>query len=178
MFAVIKTGGKQYRVKKDDVIRVEKLPGESGDAFAFDQVLMIGDESGAKAGAPLLDGASVQAEVVEQARGPKIIIFKKKRRKKYRRKRGHRQDLTVVRITEILEAGGAKTKAVATKKAAPAPEVPVTEAPVTEAPVVEEAAPAKKAAAKKKTAAPKKASGAKKKAAAKTKSAAAKGDES
>ena len=100
MFAVIKTGGKQYRVVSGDVIKVEKLEGEAGSTIALDQVLMLGDTIGT----PLVAGASVSAEVIAQDRGPKVIIFKKKRRQNYRRKNGHRQDLTVLRITEISAA--------------------------------------------------------------------------
>jgi large subunit ribosomal protein L21 len=113
MFAVIKTGGKQYRVQPDDVIKIERLDGEAGADVSFDQVLMVGDDTETKIGDPLVDGASVTGTVLEQARGPKIIIFKKKRRKHHRRRNGHRQDLTVVRITDIAAAG-------AKKKAAPA----------------------------------------------------------
>ena len=105
MHAVIKTGGKQYRVAEGDVIRVERLDGEVGGTLAFDQVLMVsggGDEP--RIGTPLVQGASVTAEVLDQTRGPKIIVFKKKRRKNYRRKKGHRQDLTVLRIREIALA--------------------------------------------------------------------------
>lgn len=97
MFAVIQTGGKQYKVAKDDVIRVEKLAGDAGSEIVLDQVLMVGD----KIGAPIVSGASVTATVVAQARGPKIIIFKKRRRQSSRRKNGHRQDLTILRITDI-----------------------------------------------------------------------------
>ncbi|MDA8231954.1 MAG: 50S ribosomal protein L21 [Magnetospirillum sp.] len=97
MFAVIQTGGKQYKVAKDDVIRVEKLAGEAGEQVVLDQVLMVGD----KVGAPTVAGATVTATVVAQARGPKIIIFKKRRRQNSRRKNGHRQDLTILRITDI-----------------------------------------------------------------------------
>jgi large subunit ribosomal protein L21 len=100
MFAVIKTGGKQYRVASGDVIKVEKLEGEAGATIALDQVLMVGDTIGT----PLVAGATVSAEVIAQDRGPKVIIFKKKRRQNYRRKNGHRQDLTVLRITEISAA--------------------------------------------------------------------------
>ncbi len=117
MFAVIKTGGKQYRVAPDDVISVEKLTGEPGELVAFDNVLMVGDDAGATIGAPLVDGATVAGEVVEQTRAGKIIVFKKRRRKNSRRTRGHRQHLTTVKITEIL-TGGAKPKPVK-KKAAP-----------------------------------------------------------
>lgn len=101
MFAVIKTGGKQYKVAKDDVIVVEKLAGEAGAKVALDEVLLVGGEGDAKVGAPMVAGASVAAEIVEQTRGDKVIIFKKKRRKNHRRKNGHRQDLTVLRITDI-----------------------------------------------------------------------------
>lgn len=114
MYAVVKTGGKQYRVAKDDVLKIEKLAGEEGDIITLGEVLMIGDGADIKLGAPLIEGASVAAEIVEQARGPKIIIFKKRRRQNYRRKKGHRQHLTVVRITDIL-TDGAKPSA---KKAA------------------------------------------------------------
>jgi large subunit ribosomal protein L21 len=97
MFAVIQTGGKQYKVAKDDVIRVEKLAGEAGAELVLDQVLMVGD----KIGAPTVAGATVKATVVAQARGEKIIVFKKRRRQNSRRKNGHRQDLTILRITDI-----------------------------------------------------------------------------
>ena len=114
MYAVVKTGGKQYRVAKDDVLKIERLPGEEGDIITLDEVLMLGEGSAVTVGAPLIAGASVAAEIVEQARGPKIVIFKKRRRQNYRRKKGHRQLLTVVKITDIL-TDGAKPSA---KKAA------------------------------------------------------------
>ncbi|HRY25181.1 MAG: 50S ribosomal protein L21 [Geminicoccaceae bacterium] len=102
MYAVIKTGGKQYRVAKDDYLRIEKLDAEVGSTVEFDQVLLVGgDGADPKVGAPLLDGAKVTAEVVEQTRGPKIVIFKKRRRKNFRRRTGHRQYLTVVKIADI-----------------------------------------------------------------------------
>jgi large subunit ribosomal protein L21 len=110
MYAVIKTGGKQYKVAKDDFITVEKLPAEVGDTVQLDHVLMVGGDK-PQLGKPRLDGASVSAEVVEQTRGDKIIVFKKKRRQNYRRKKGHRQDLTVLKITGINAAGGAKKAA-------------------------------------------------------------------
>ena len=100
MYAVLRTGGKQYRVAENDLIRVERLQANAGDSITLDQVLMVGGET-PRIGAPLVAGASVTAEVVEQTRGDKIIIFKKMRRQNYRRKRGHRQDLTVLRITGI-----------------------------------------------------------------------------
>lgn len=104
MFAVIRTGGKQYKVASGDVIEVEKLEGEDGSTLTLDQVLMVFDGGNATVGTPLVAGATVTVELVRQARGPKIIIFKKKRRQNYRRKKGHRQDLTVLRITGIQVA--------------------------------------------------------------------------
>ena len=101
MFAVIKTGGKQYKVAAEDTITVMHLAGNPGDAVSFDEVLMLVDGDKATVGAPQVAGASVKAEIVEQARGPKVIAFKKRRRKNSKRKRGHRQDLTIVRITGI-----------------------------------------------------------------------------
>jgi large subunit ribosomal protein L21 len=105
MFAVLKTGGKQYKVAKDDVIHVERLPGEAGQQIVFDQVLMVGEGASATAGAPLVAGASVAATLLEQGQGDKVVVFKKRRRHNYRRKRGHRQLLSVVRIDEILTEG-------------------------------------------------------------------------
>jgi large subunit ribosomal protein L21 len=107
MFAVIKTGGKQYKVAKDDVIEVEKLPGEAGAAVELGEVLMLSDGGKVEVGSPLLKGAKVSAEVVEQTRGDKIIVFKKKRRKNYRRRGGHRQHFTDVRVVQI--ESGAET---------------------------------------------------------------------
>lgn len=101
MFAVIKTGGKQYRVAQGDVIEIERVAGEPGSAVEFDQVLAVGGDKGLTVGTPLLSGAKVTAEVVAQTRGPKLIVFKKRRRQNSRRKRGHRQDLTAVKITAI-----------------------------------------------------------------------------
>ncbi len=101
MFAVIKTGGKQYRVAANDVITIAKLDAEAGQAVTFDTVLMLTGDAGTKIGAPALPGVTVQGEVVDQTRGKKVIAFKKRRRQNSRRKRGHRQDYTVVRITGI-----------------------------------------------------------------------------
>ena len=101
MFAVIRTGGKQYKVAKDDVVLIEKLEGDAGGSVTFGEVLMVGGET-VKAGAPLVSGASVAAEIVEQGKGPKVIAFKKRRRKDSRSKRGHRQAFTKVKITEIV----------------------------------------------------------------------------
>ncbi|MCV6576553.1 MAG: 50S ribosomal protein L21 [Cohaesibacter sp.] len=118
MFAVIKTGGKQYTVSPEDVIKIEKLEGEAGDTVVFDSVLLVGGEGDAQVGAPLVEGASVAAEIVDQGRGRKIIIFKKRRRQNSRRRNGHRQHFTSVKITEILTGGKAPAKAA--KKATPA----------------------------------------------------------
>lgn len=120
MYAVIKTGGKQYRVAANDKILIEKLDGTAGDQVNFTEVLMVSNGGTVDIGAPFLSGATVVGEIEKQARGPHIIIFKKRRRKHYRRRNGHRQDLTSVTITEIL-TGGAKpsAKAAAPKVAAP-----------------------------------------------------------
>ncbi len=116
MYAIVKTGGKQYRVAPNDILQVEKLDGEPGDVVMLDQVLMVATDKGLEVGAPLVEGASVSCELVDQIRGKKIVIFKKKRRKHYRRKRGHRQHYTVLKVLEIL-TGGAKPKAKPAKKA-------------------------------------------------------------
>ena len=101
MFAVIETGGKQYRVNEGDIIRVEKLTGDVGSSIGFDKILMVGQGDQVKVGTPLVDGASVKGTVVEQDRHRKIVVFKMKRRKNYRRKQGHRQDYTGIRIEKI-----------------------------------------------------------------------------
>ena len=106
MFAVIRTGGKQYTVAKNDVIAVERLEGEPGATIELGEVLLIGDGADVSAGTPLLAGASVSATLVEHRRADKIIVFKKKRRHNYRRKKGHRQHQTMLRITEIRSANG------------------------------------------------------------------------
>ena len=118
MFAVIKTGGKQYKVAAEDKITVMKLVGEAGDHVTFDQVLMLVNEGATEFGAPYVAGASVTAEIVEQARGDKVIAFKKRRRQNSKRKRGHRQDITIVQIKDFL-TGGAKPAAKAAVKPAP-----------------------------------------------------------
>ncbi len=102
VFAVIKTGGKQYKVSPGDTIRVEKLPGEPGETVELSEVLLVAGEGEPKVGTPLVSGVSVKATILEQARSKKIIVFKKKRRKNYRRKKGHRQYYTVLRIDEIV----------------------------------------------------------------------------
>jgi large subunit ribosomal protein L21 len=104
MFAVFKTGGKQYRVAAEDVLKVDKIKGEPGEVVEFGEVLAVGGES-VTLGAPTVAGATVAAEVLDQGRGGKIIAFKKRRRKNSRRKRGHRQEFTLLRITEILTDG-------------------------------------------------------------------------
>lgn len=104
MFAVIRTGGKQYKVQKDDVVKVEKLDGEAGSKVDLDEVLFVGGDKAAKVGNPLVKGAKVVAEIIAQDRAPKITVFKKKRRQNYRRKKGHRQHITVLRIKDIKTA--------------------------------------------------------------------------
>jgi large subunit ribosomal protein L21 len=104
MYAVIKTGGKQYRVAQNDLLTIERLEGEPGASIEFADVLMVGEGDKVKVGAPFVDGAKVTAELVDQARGPKVIAFKKRRRQNSRRKRGHRQHLSLVRITGITGA--------------------------------------------------------------------------
>jgi len=101
MYAVIKTGGKQYRVATDDVLEIERLDGEAGATVEFSDVLLVGAGEDIRIGTPVVQGAKVVAEVVDQTRGPKLIAFKKRRRQNSRRKRGHRQDLTKIKITEI-----------------------------------------------------------------------------
>ena len=100
MYAVIRTGGKQYRVAQGDRLRVEKLPGEPGSKITFEEVLMIGGDK-VSVGAPLVKGAKVSAEIVAQERAKKVIVFKFRRRKNYRRKRGHRQPFTELKITDV-----------------------------------------------------------------------------
>ena len=146
MYALVRTGGKQYRVAKDDTILVERIAADEGAEVILDDVVMLGDGDKVTIGTPRVEGAAVSATVVSQTRGPKIIIFRRKRRKNHRRTQGHRQDLTLLKINAIAEDGKSlKPKAAPAKKAA----------------AKEEAAPkaaAKKAAAKKaaaKKAAPK-----------------------
>jgi large subunit ribosomal protein L21 len=104
MYAVIKTGGKQYRVAANDTLEIERLQGDAGSTIEFTEVLMVGAGAGVKVGTPNVAGAKVTAEIVEQSRGPKIIAFKKRRRKNSRRKKGHRQDLSTIRIKDIIGA--------------------------------------------------------------------------
>ena len=139
MFAVIRTGGKQYRVAPKDVIEVEKIAGKPGEIVSLAEVILLGGEGAPKTGSPTIEGAMVAAEVLEQKRGDKIVVFKKKRRSNYRRTRGHRQALTALRITEILTDGQKPSKA------APKPEAKKTEKKAeAEAKSKSEAKPAKK----------------------------------
>jgi len=120
MFAVIRTGGKQYRVAPADMVEVEKLSGAAGDAVAFGDVLMVGAEDGVAVGSPTVAGATVAGEIVRQERTRKIHVFKKRRRQNYKRSHGHRQELTLVRITEILTDGKAPAAKAAAEAEAPA----------------------------------------------------------
>jgi len=158
MYAVIRTGGKQYEATENDVVAIERLDAEAGGELTFSEVLALHDGKAAKIGAPLVEGAQVIADVLEQRKGGKVIIFKKKRRQNYRRKNGHRQLETVVRITAILDAGqprpAAKPKGEAQPKAkAPAKKAAAKKTAAKKAPAKKTAA--KKAPAKKKAAAKK-----------------------
>ncbi len=141
MFAIIKTGGKQYKVATNDIIKIEKLVSSSGDSIEFTEVLMMGKGDTVKVGAPLISHARVVGTVLDQIRDDKVIIFKKKRRHNYRRKNGHRQYLTVVRITDILAEGEAPKAKAAPVKAVEKAEKPVQTA--TPKVVAPKAAPAK-----------------------------------
>lgn len=138
MFAVIKTGGKQYRVQEGDILEVEKLDRDEGQKVVFDEVLLIEDGDKVLLGTPLIERARVKAQVVENFRDEKIIIFKKKRRKQYRRKKGHRQELTRVKIEEIIadmKVSPKKTtaKKIEEKKTPKKPRVKKKQAPKKEA---------------------------------------------
>ena len=145
MFAVIRTGGKQYRVAAEDVIKVEKVKGDPGEIVQFGEVLVVGGDD-VTLGEPTIAGASVAAEVLEQGRGAKVIAFKKRRRKNSRRKRGHRQEFTLLRVTEIL-TDGAKPTVTARPKPEPKPKPVITEADDGDEPA-ERPAPKAKAAKK------------------------------
>ena len=108
MYAVVKTGGKQYRVEKEDVVLVEKLKANDGDQLVLNDVLMVGDGKKVTLGTPLVNDAAVMAQVIRQTRGPKITMIYKRRRKNSRRKQGHKQDLTLLKIIDIAETGGSK----------------------------------------------------------------------
>src|SRR5438105_7270953 len=128
MFAVIRTGGKQYRVAAEDVIKVDKVRGNPGEIVQFGEVLVVGGDS-ITLGQPTIAGASVAAEVIEQGRGPKIIAFKKRRRKNSRRRRGHRQEFTLLRVTEILTDGAQPSQSARpkTERKQPAPDTASTQ---------------------------------------------------
>jgi large subunit ribosomal protein L21 len=162
MYAVVKTGGKQYRVSKDDTIMVESIKAEAGATVYLDDVMMLCNNGSVTIGTPRVEGAIVSAEVVKQARGPKLIIFRRKRRKNHRRIQGHRQDLTLLKILDISSDGKVKavtkkpskadseilteTKKVAPKKAAKKrnSEKPVAKKAVAKKPAAKKAASAKK----------------------------------
>jgi len=123
MYAVIATGGKQYRVQQDDVIDIERIEGDAGKKITFTEVLALGDGDKIQCGTPLIESAKISAEIIEQFRGKKLTVFKMKRRKGYRKKHGHRQELTKVKIGKISLPGTAKaTAAKSADKAAPAKE--------------------------------------------------------
>jgi large subunit ribosomal protein L21 len=149
MFAVIKTGGKQYRVAAQDMLKVDRLKGEPGEIVQFGEVLLVGGDD-VTLGKPTITGASVAAEVLEQGRGPKIIAFKKRRRKNSRRKRGFRQEFTLVRITEILTDGAAPTMTASVRRAYAKPAPVAAEGDAEAAPAKRKAKPkaAKKPAKK------------------------------
>ena len=155
MYAVIKTGGKQYKVSKDDIISVEKLSEDTGKKIKLNEVLIISDKGKPIVGDPLIKGASVEAEIMDHSRAAKITVFKKKRRHNYRRKKGHKQNITNLKILSINASQG-KTKAsdteekkTTTKKAAPKKAAPKKAAPKKSAP--KKAAPKKVATKSKKT---------------------------
>ena len=149
MFAVVKSGGKQYRVAKDDTLIVEKLAGEIGDVIEIGDVLMLGEEGKAPTvGAPKIEKAAVFGEVIDQARNDKVIIFKKQRRQNHRRKNGHRQHITVLKVVEISPTG-TKPKAAAKKAAPKTVDDAPKEAPAAKKPAAKTEAAAKKPVAKK-----------------------------
>ena len=160
MYALVRTGGKQYRVAKDDTILVERIAADEGAEVILDDVVMLGDGDKVTIGTPRVEGAAVSATVVSQTRGPKIIIFRRKRRKNHRRTQGHRQDLTLLKINAIAEDGKSlKPKAAPAKKAAAkeeaAPKAATKKAAATKAAPKAEAKAAPKKAVAKKTAAKK-----------------------
>ena len=160
MYALVRTGGKQYRVAKDDTILVERIAADEGAEVILDDIVMLGDGDKVTIGTPRVEGAAVSATVVRQTRGPKIIIFRRKRRKNHRRTQGHRQDLTLLKINAIAEDGKSlKPKAAPAKKAAAkeeaAPKAAAKKAAAKKAAPKAEAKAAPKKAAAKKTAAKK-----------------------
>ena len=147
-YAVLKSGGKQYKVSAGDVILVEKILGESGSKITFDDIIMMGEGSQIHIEEAELKSASVTGEVIEQTRGPKLIIFKKKRRQNYRRKKGHKQDLTVIRIKSIDLKKAAVAKTVEAKKVETKTAVKKDSAKTTKAKKVETKTAVKKDSAK------------------------------
>ena len=151
MFAVIKTGGKQYKVVEEDVVRIEKLDAKTGSKIAFENVLMVGDSTSSTFGTPLVEGASVAGTVMEQGRDDKILVFKRKRRQGYRRLKGHRQHVTLVKITNIITNN---------KKTSPSEEkTSAKDKPVGKVAAKKKKATTKKTSSNKKSAAKKPASG-------------------
>ena len=143
MYAVVNSGGKQYKVQQGQILRVEKIPGDVGNPVTFDRVLMFSDGENVSIGQPVLEDIAVEGHIVEQGKAKKIIVFKYKRRKRYRRKKGHRQDFTAVLIdgikakaqksSETKDESKAEAKKPATKKTAPQKEEPIKAAPDKEA---------------------------------------------
>lgn len=156
MYAVVRTGGKQYRVAKDEVVVVEKLAGEPGGDIELAEVLVLDNGSETQIGSPLVDGARVFGTVVAQDKTDKVLIFKRKRRKNHRRLRGHRQNVTVLRITDILAKGEERAPRAAAEPKPKKAEATSAEAGVAEAAETAPKAKAKKAAAEKKAPAKKK----------------------
>ena len=153
MYALVKTGGKQYRVSKDDIILVERVSAEEGEQIILSDIVMLGDGDKIIIGTPRVDGAGVSATVVRQTRGPKIIIFRRKRRKNHRRTQGHRQDLTLLKINEIAEdAKSLKTTKAAAKETSKRAAPPKAAAKKTESKAAAKKAVTKKAVTKKATA--------------------------
>ncbi len=151
MYAIVEIAGQQFKVEKDQQVYVHRLENKEGEVVSFDEVLLIDNDGNVVVGAPAIEGATVTAKVLEHLKGDKVIVFKKKRRKGYRKKNGHRQYLTSIQIQEISEKGGAKKKVA---KAKPAPKVEEAEAPAEEKKPAAKKPAAKKTTAKK--AAPKK----------------------
>ena len=149
MYALVKTGGKQYRVSKDDTILVERIAAEEGAEVILSDIVMLGDGDKVTIGTPKVDGAAVSATVVRQTRGPKIIIFRRKRRKNHRRTQGHRQNLTLLKITDI-NTSGKKAATPAKKAAAKAEAKSVVKKAAAKTTTAKKAAAPKKATAKKK----------------------------
>ena len=152
MYAVVKTGGKQYRVAKDDKIIVDRVDGEAGDNVVLDQVLMMADGDKVTLGTPTVSGAVVGATVLRQTRGPKVMVFRRKRRKNFRRLQGHRQDLTLIQITDIAPDGKLKPAKPAKKAEPKAANAETPKAEAKKAPAKKgeaKKAPAKKTAARK-----------------------------